>query len=86
MTIKLSKAEERYVRQLIADGKYATADEAVSNALTVLRKIDEMLPAASEDLRREIDLGLRDIENSRLINWNAKSLKRELQQKTRKVS
>jgi hypothetical protein len=65
MTIKLSKVEERYVRQLIADRKYTSA---------------------KEDLRGEIDSGLRDIENGRLIDWDAESLKCELLQKTRKVS
>ncbi|MGD0462585.1 MAG: type II toxin-antitoxin system ParD family antitoxin [Tepidisphaeraceae bacterium] len=86
MTIKLSKANERYIREKLASGRYSSTDEVIAHALAVFRKVERILPAAQEDLRREIDIGLRDIEQGRLIDWDAESLKRELLQKTRKVS
>jgi len=86
MRIKLSKAHERYIREKLASGAYASEDEVIAHALTVFRKVEHILPAAQDDLRREIDLGLRDIQQGRVSNWDAGSLKRELLQKTRKVS
>jgi len=86
MTIKLSKAHERYIREQLATGKYTSAEEVIAHALTVFRKVERILPAAQDDLRREIDIGLRDIQEGRVLDWDAESVKRELLQKTRKVS
>jgi antitoxin ParD1/3/4 len=86
MTIKLSKAHERYVREKLASGEYSSQDEVIAHALTVFRKVEHILPAAQDDLRREIDIGLRDIQQGRVSNWDAQSPKRDLLQKTRKVS
>jgi antitoxin ParD1/3/4 len=86
MTIKLSKTHERYIRAQLASGKYASAEELIAHALTVFRKVEETLPAAQDDLRREIDIGLRDIQEGRVLDWDVESVKRELLQKTRKVS
>jgi antitoxin ParD1/3/4 len=86
MTIKLTKANERYIREKLANGEYASASEVMAHALAVFRKFERILPSAADDLRREIDLGLRDIEHGRVSDWNPESLKRELLRKTRKVS
>jgi antitoxin ParD1/3/4 len=86
MTIKLSKAHERYIREKLAHGDYTSADEVIAHALTVVRKVEQILPAAQDDLRREIDMGLRDIQEGRVSTWDAGSLKRDLPQKARKVS
>ncbi len=86
MTIKLSKALERFIREKLETGAYASADEVIAHALTVFRKVEHVLPAAQDDLRREIDMGLRDIQQGRVSNWDAESLKQELLQRTRKVS
>jgi putative addiction module CopG family antidote len=68
MTIKLSKAHERYIREQLATGKYASAEEVIAHALTVFRKVERILPAAQDDLRREIDIGLRDIRQDRVYD------------------
>jgi antitoxin ParD1/3/4 len=86
MTIKLSKAHERYIREMLANGKYTSADEVIAHAITVCRKVERSLGTAQDDLRREIDQGLRDLQHGRVIDWNPGLLKRELLQKTRKVS
>jgi antitoxin ParD1/3/4 len=86
MTIKLTKANERYIREKLASGKHTSASEVIAYALAVLRKVERTLPAAEDDLRREIDIGLRDIEQGRVSDWDPESLKRELLRKTRKVS
>ena len=86
MKVNLSTGHEQYIRRKIATGKYASADEVVAHAITVFRRVEKMLPSAQDDLRREIDLGLRDIEEGRVSDWDPQSLKRELLAKARKVS
>jgi antitoxin ParD1/3/4 len=86
MNIKLSKANERYIREKVASGEYSSASDVIAHALTVLRRFERMLPGAEDDLRREIDSGLSDIEHGRVVDWDPESLKRELLRKTRKVS
>jgi len=70
MEIKLPDKLEQYVREKMATGKYANMDELVAEALTVLRNVEEIMPSAQDDLRREIDLGLQDIEAGRVSDWD----------------
>ncbi len=86
MTIKFSKAHERYIREKLASGQYSSADEVVAHAMTVLHKVERMLPSATDDLRREIDIGLRDIEQGRVSRWEPELLKREIRTKAKKAS
>ncbi len=81
MQIALSTEQERYVREKLATGKYSSADEVVAEAFRVLRNVEKMLPSAEDDLRREIQLALDDVENGRVSDWNVDELKQRLQQK-----
>ena len=70
----------------MASGKYASAEDVVEHAIATFRRVGKMLPGAVDDLRREIDLGLRDIEQGRVIDWDVESVKRDLRAKVKKVS
>ena len=52
----------------------------------MLKNVEEMLPAAEEELRREIDLGLKDIEEGRVSDWDVEEMKRELLKGVKKAS
>lgn len=83
MQIKLPDELEQFVREKMASGKYASIDEVVAEALTVLRNIERILPSAQDDLRREIDLGLQDIEEGRVDAWDVEDLKEEIRHQAR---
>ncbi len=62
MEITLSPEFESYVDELIAAGKYATKDEALTDGLRALRERQELSGAELEDLRREIQVGIDAID------------------------
>lgn len=51
-------------------------EEVIAAALRVMRNVEEAIPGAEDDLRREIDLGLKDIEEGRVSDWDVEELKR----------
>jgi len=78
MEIKLTAEHERYVREKVKAGVYASADEVIEEALRVLRNVEKAMPGAEDDLRREIDLGLQDVEEGRVGEWDVEEMKRRV--------
>jgi antitoxin ParD1/3/4 len=88
MTIKLSAAQEEYIREKMATGKYASEEEVVAEAFRVLRNVEKMMPEAQDDLRRELQQGLDDVDAGRVSDWNVEEMKARLleQMKAKKAS
>jgi antitoxin ParD1/3/4 len=78
MTIKLPSDLDGYVKRAVASGQYASADEVLAHALEVLREVEAYAPQAEAELRREIDLGLQDIAEGRVTDWDVEELKRHI--------
>lgn len=83
MSIKLPADLERYVAEKMSSGQYASIDELIAQALLVLRNVERVLPSAEDDLRREIDLGLQDIEEGRVSEWDVEELKEHIRRRAR---
>lgn len=83
MQVKLSAEQEQYMRTKMASGRYSSVEAVVAEALRVLRNVEEALPSAEDDLRREIQLGLDDIEAGHVSEWNVEDMKRRLRQRLR---
>jgi putative addiction module CopG family antidote len=75
MNIELSDDLKQYVRQKLASGAFASEGELVAEALRVLRNVEQAIPRAEDDLRREIDVGLRDVEEGRTAEWSVHAMK-----------
>jgi len=88
MTIKLSAAQEEYIRERMATGKYASEEEVVAEAFRVLRNVEKMMSEAQDDLRRELQQGLDDVDAGRVSDWNVEEMKARLleQMKAKKAS
>lgn len=78
MKIDLSPEMERYVEEQLASGRYASADELIAEALILLRSAERELAASQDDLRSEVDAGLRDIEEGRVSPWSLQDLLQEV--------
>ena len=78
MDITLPRDLDDYVREKLAAGQYGSAAELICEALRTLRKVELAVPSAEEDLRREIDLGLREIEEGRVVEWDVAAMKRRI--------
>ena len=74
-----------YVDDKLRSGEYADLDALFVRALRVMRRVEEACPGAQDDLRREIDLGLRDLEEGRVSDWDVEEMKDEIRQLGRRA-
>jgi antitoxin ParD1/3/4 len=63
MTIHLSGERERFVRNLVQGGHFASEDEVIEAALRLLQESDE---ARLTELRREIAIGIDQADRGEL--------------------
>jgi len=70
MAIKLPAHLKRYIQQKLDSGEYPTEDAVPRRAVAVMRYVERTLPSVQEDLRRELQLGLDDVERSRVAAWD----------------
>jgi Arc/MetJ-type ribon-helix-helix transcriptional regulator len=69
MQVRLSAPLQQFVRQLVADGDFASETQVIAAALKFF---------AREQLRREIEVGLADIRAGRVSDWDVEEAKRDL--------
>ena len=69
MQIRLPARHQRFIRQLIVEGQYSSADEVIADALAVF---------AREELRRAAALGDKDVREGRVDDWDIDEMKRDL--------
>ena len=75
MNVQLSPDLERFVDQKIRDGQYQSVDDLVCSALQVLRQQESLSREDVAELRREIALGLEQLERGESVPWDAAVLK-----------
>ena len=77
MTIKLNPELEAYVEQKIREGKFPTAEAAVEDAVRRAKECDEQLTW----LRREVRIGLDELDRGEGEPWDVEELKEQLYRK-----
>ena len=77
MQISLPSDLERFVDEKVSQGEYANASEVVSEALSIWRQQTALTPEDIEELRREIMIGVEEIERGECGEWNAEEIKSE---------
>ena len=68
VNVSITPELEEFVQSLVASGRYHSASEVVRDALRLLRRHDELTRIEAEELRREIQLGLDDLEQGRVVD------------------
>lgn len=67
MTIELGPELEQFVQDRIASGQYASPSEIVREALELLREEEIARQGRLEDLRRQICVGIEDLDAGRRV-------------------
>jgi putative addiction module CopG family antidote len=70
MNIKLPRELERYVRNKVASGRYASVNDVIAEAVRSDRD-------AEAELLRELDKGIADIRAGRVFDWDVKQVQAE---------
>jgi antitoxin ParD1/3/4 len=68
MNISLTPALEKMVQEKVDSGLYNSASEVMREALRLLNEQDEIRKMRVEELRKDIQLGLDDIRNGRVVD------------------
>jgi Arc/MetJ-type ribon-helix-helix transcriptional regulator len=75
MQVRLSAKLQELVRQLVADGKYASTDEVIAHAVARLGR---------EELRADLEAGMKDVREGRVVDWSLDEAKQELLRRVRR--
>ncbi|HEX2077399.1 MAG TPA: type II toxin-antitoxin system ParD family antitoxin [Longimicrobium sp.] len=67
MNVSLTPELERLVEEKVESGKYKSASEVVRHALRLLSREDAEHEARLEALRRDVDVGIAEIERGEAI-------------------
>ena len=65
MNVSLTDELEKFVHAKVASGMYLSASEVVREALRLLAERDRVKELRLEELRREIQIGLDQLENGK---------------------
>jgi len=77
MDITLTPEFERLIQDKVASGLYTSEDEVIREALRLLKDRDELRLLAVEDLRREVQKGLDQLDRGESVLLDAGRIKAE---------
>jgi antitoxin ParD1/3/4 len=76
MTVEIPPEHQEFVKDAIARGEFKTESEVIGEALRLL----EERRTATERLRREIQLGIDELDRGEHVDYDDKSLKEFFEQ------
>ncbi len=74
MTISFVPELQRFLEEQVRSGKFASTESALAEAVRLMKQREERLAS----LRRDIDLGLEDLEKGRVSERNVEEAKARL--------
>lgn len=77
MDVRLTPELERLIHDKVATGLYASQDEVIREALRLLRDRDELRLLAVDDLRREVQKGLDQLDRGESVVLDPERIKAE---------
>jgi len=74
--VSLTRELQIYVARKLKSGRYQTAGEVVREALRLLEQRDRLQEAHLAELRRDANVGIRDLQEGRFREFDRKGLKK----------
>ncbi len=74
MNVSLTPELEELVDEKVQSGMYHTASEVVRDALRLLKERDDLQTRKMEELRRDIAVGLKDLDAGKSVPLDRKAL------------
>ena len=74
MNLSLPPELERYIAEKVESGEYLSPDEVLVHGLSLLRERDEINRLRLEALRKEVDVGLEQLDRGEYTTHNEASL------------
>jgi antitoxin ParD1/3/4 len=87
MNVSLTPELEALINAKVSGGRYKSADEVVGEALRLLETRDREREAARESLKREIQIGMDQVERGEVVSGDEVFAElREMSRKMRRQS
>lgn len=83
MNLSLTPQLHRWITEKVATGMYSSSAEVIYEGLRLLKRQEEQRQAMAEDLRREIRVGVRQLDAGRTVSFDS-SLTEEVKAEGRK--
>lgn len=80
LSINLSPDLERFVKEKVKTGQYPSATHLVSGALQALKTHERLTKSDVGELRREIGVGIDQLDRGQSAAWNVRAIKARLRQ------
>jgi antitoxin ParD1/3/4 len=77
MEVKLNRRFAEFVREQVEAGLYDSAEEMVRDALRLLERAHQARLAKLEALRREVDVGLAELDAGQGEPWDPEAIKQD---------
>lgn len=74
MNVSLTPELERLVQEKVASGLYNSASEVIREALRLLNERDQLRQIRLEELRKEIAIGIEELERGEFTEYDEDSL------------
>jgi antitoxin ParD1/3/4 len=75
MNISLTPELKKMISDKVASGRYHSASEVVREALRLLEQHDEVYQARLEQLRKELDIGIEQLDRGERVPFTATTVK-----------
>ncbi len=76
MNVSLTAELEKMINDKVASGRYHSASEVVREALRLLEQQDEIYRARLVQLRKAIDVGIKQLDRGERVPFTAATVKR----------
>jgi antitoxin ParD1/3/4 len=76
MNVSLTPELEKMIGDKVASGRYHSASEVVREALRLLEQQDEVYQARLEQLRKDLDLGIEQLDRGERVPFTETTVER----------
>ena len=81
MDISLTPEMERFVQDKVSAGQFSSSSEVIVGALTLLKESEALTPEVLEELRRDIQIGLDQLDRGLGAAWDAEATKARVRER-----
>jgi antitoxin ParD1/3/4 len=82
MQISLTRPElEKFVEEQLRTGRYTSAEEVVSGALSLLQAHEQLSATETEELRAAIAVGIAQADRGELEPWDGREIADEVERR-----
>jgi antitoxin ParD1/3/4 len=78
LTVKIAPPLADYIEELVAEGRYGSAEEAISDALMRLGDDFAETPEQTAALKRRAQQALSEIASGELLDWDPDAIMRDV--------